>query len=308
MIVNRYEFAEAPVELIERLAENYFFSSSGFAGLWRAMGGRPVYWIAEENGSPIAILPGVEFGKGIFRRFQAMPNGCYARVLFTDDYGLEGPVSTILLFTRILQENYLRVFISDFYRSFNITGGVEIKSHATHIVDISSRDWEPPDQKLRQQIHKAEREELVVEKFDNAKHIDGFLNLVKLHEKRRLTKSRYTPEFFEALAELSLVDTRIKWIWCESDHEPVSSHIFFREGDSLLHWQMYYDESKSHLQATKLIPYRAAKEATNEGIKHLNLGASPPHAEGAEFYKSKWGGEVVQYNCYEHKSFLGNFF
>jgi lipid II:glycine glycyltransferase (peptidoglycan interpeptide bridge formation enzyme) len=128
-----------------------------------------------------------------------------------------------------------------------------------------------------------------------------------LHEIRRNTNSRCTQVFFKALAQLALTDDRIKWVWCQHENKPVASSIFFREGISILHWQMYYDESMSHLQATKLIPYLAAKQAARQGIEFLNLGASPPGAGGAEFYKSKWGGEIFNYNTYVYKSFLGRF-
>jgi hypothetical protein len=307
MIVKRYELADAPAELIDRLAGDYIFSTTSFARMWRAHGGKPVYWIAEENGTPKAIMPGVEFGRGIFRRLQSMPNGCYGRILTNNDNDLKTAEVSMLILMRIIQFGYMKFYLHDFHKSFGVISGIKSKECTTQLVDISNPGWEPPDGKLRQQIHKAERENLSIKKFEADRDMEGFLKLVGFHEKRRSVKSLYGRTFFEALAELARQDNRIKWMWCEIDKAAVSSHIFLREGNSIIHWQMYYDESRSQLQATKLIPYKVAKEAQDEGIKYLNLGASPPEAEGAEFYKSKWGGEIYKYSCYEHKNGLGKF-
>ena len=305
MNVRRLELADAPIELIDRWAGSYFFSSTPFAKLWASVGGTPVYWIGDENGKTLAILPGVEFGKGIFRRFQSMPNGCYTRFLCSEaeqDYSID---CSNQLVDSLIRAGYARVYINDFHNLIVNPGDYRVEQCATYLVDISSPDWEPPDSKLRQQIHKSQREGLQIVPFDASRYMHDFMELVRLHERRRKAASKYTRAFFEALAELSGKDDRIKWVWCAHDKKPVASSIFFREGNSIIHWQMYYDEAMSHFQATKLIPYLVAKEAQKKGIKKLNLGASPPEAEGAEFYKSKWGGEKYSYNCYIHKTFLG---
>ncbi len=305
MNVKRYEFADAPVELIDRLAGNYFFSSTAFTRLWGSMGGIPVYWIAEEGGKIIAILPGVEFGKGIFRRFQSMPNGCYGRILFNSVEEARQQEIAVSITDRIIAEKYVKAFLTDFHKAIKNSSGYKIQEYVIYLVDISSADWEPPDSKLRQQIHRAGRENMSIAPFNASRHLSTFMRLVNLHERRRQTESGYTQEFFEALAELAVRDKRINWVWCEHDGRAVASHIFFTEGDSLMHWQMYYDEALSHLQATKLIPYLVSKQAVKNGIKYLNLGLSPAGAEGAEFYKSKWGGEKYEYNGYVYKNFLG---
>jgi len=305
MKVKRCVWHDAPIELIDRLAGNYFFSSTAFAKLWESMGGQPVYWLVEENGQIIAILPGVEFGAGIFRRFQSMVDGCYSRIL-----GDELPNQVCLIVAEQLADHlssagYVKVFINDFYNFFSSRPNFVAEPSLTHLVDISALDWAPPDSKLRQQIHQAERQGLKIEPFDAARHMPGFMKLVRLHEKRRNINSRYHQKFFEALAETFLNDDRIIWVWCEHEGKPAESSIFFREGAALIHWQMYYDEALSHLQATKFIPYKIAKDAALKGMKSLNLGVSPAGAEGAEFYKSKWGGSAYTYNTYVYNNFLG---
>ncbi len=307
MNVTRCVLPDAPIELIDRLAGYYFFSSTAFAKLWESMGGKPVYWVVEGNGRTIAILPGVEFGTKMFRRFQTMPNGCYGQILYNDLAETSREAVSACMISRIRNEKYAKIFINDFHSTCADAPGYNVQGCSTYVVDISSPDWQPPDSKLRQQIHKAEKEGIEIVPFSPTRHISGFMQLVTLHEERRKVKSLYNLPFFETLADSSLKDDRVQWVWCESDNKPVASSIFIREGNSILHWQMYYDESLSHLQATKLIPYWVARESAKKGTMFLNLGASPPEAEGIEQYKSKWGGEVFHYNCYVHKTLLGRF-
>ncbi len=250
-------------------------------------------------------MTGVEFGQGPFKSFQAMPNGCYSKLLIADDIDLDLSNAIELIGDLIKAKDYRKTIITDFYGSCTGLKGFKSKEHETNLVDISAADWMPPDSKLRQQIRKAASEAVEIENFDSGQHLDGFMKLVKLHEKRRSLKSKYNQRFFEALGEIAKKDKRVIWKRCERDGQPAASSIFFREGDSIIHWQMYYDEKFSHLQPTKYIPYTVAREAAATGIQYLNLGATPVGAKGAGFYKSKWGGKAVQYKCYTHKNWLG---
>ncbi|MCP4634501.1 MAG: hypothetical protein GY855_16355, partial [candidate division Zixibacteria bacterium] len=52
-----------------------FFLSTQFASLWRAKKGEPLYYLDEEDGAIKAGIGGVVFGKGLFKRFDSMPDG-----------------------------------------------------------------------------------------------------------------------------------------------------------------------------------------------------------------------------------------
>jgi len=300
---------DSPKETIDSLSLNHFFSSTNFAELWRTVGGSPVCCLLQSDGRTVVCLTGVEFGQGPFKSFQSMPNGCYSKLLISEEADINLSNAIELIAELIKSKSYRKTIITDFDGSWTDLKGFKSQEYETIMVDISAADWMPPDSKLRQQIRKAEREGIEIEKFDSDQHLDGFLRLVKLHETRRGVRSKYNRRFFEALSEIAKKDKRVIWKWCERDGQPAASSIFFREGfregDSIIHWQMYYDEKFSHLQSTKYIPYQVAREAAAAGIKYFNLGATPVGAEGARLYKSKWGGEAVPYKCYTHKNWLG---
>lgn len=298
---------DSPEDFIDNQAQDYFFSSTNFARLWRAAGGNPVCLLFQTGGENAACMTAVEFGIGPFKTFQAMPNGCYSRLLVADKNELDMTTAAKQIGEAVRSKGYRKSIITDFYGHYPSLNGFESIEYETLLVDISDKDWQPPDSKLRQQIRKAVSEGIEVVDFELDRHIDGFMKLVKLHEKRRREKSKYDKKFFTALAVIAKIDKRLIWKYCERDGTPVASSIFFREGDSLIHWQMYYDEKFSNLQATKYIPYSVARESAGLGIKYLNLGVTPAGALGADFYKSKWGGNSVSYKCYTHNNVLGKF-
>ncbi|UCG63080.1 MAG: GNAT family N-acetyltransferase [Candidatus Zixiibacteriota bacterium] len=306
MEIRRFLLSEIPTDQIEPLITDSFFASPGFLNLWRLRGGVGVWWTAWMDKVLAAVLPGVEFGKGPLRRLYSTPNGCYGRLCFVPDIG-EHDRKRIAseIMKAIAGSGYMKVFISDFYKCFEVSGGFRSEQCETRLVDISEPSWRPAQKKLRQNISRAEREGIVLERFDGKKHFAGFLKLVRLSEQRIGVRKKYSPEFFRALEELSWRDDRIRWVYSEHEEMPMASSIFLVEGDSLLHWHVYFDESLAHLQATKYIIFTTAQQSAADGVRYLNMGASPENAEGVHMFKEKWGGKLFRYNCHFKKSWLG---
>lgn len=308
MNVKRQPLSDLDGSLLEKSARRSLFGSPGFAKIWETVGGRIVYWTAREDGRLVGALPGLEFGRFPFKRFQSMPDGCYAFLLgdFADESARVRVADEIL--SGILKGGYLKVHINDFYKLFSNDKRVETITHRTTLVDISSPDWQPPDKKIQSEIRKAERENIVVQKFSPGEQMDRFLILMERSEKKHGRKPKYSRQFFEALAKLAESDSRVRWSWIEIDREAVCSHINFAEGEMLLNWQVYFDRRFSTHKPNQLLLYRAAREAAGEGIKYLNLGLSPSDAEGLLSYKRKWGGYEVSYPCLVRKAGIGKLF
>jgi len=287
------------------LIADSFMASPEFAFVWKSLGGKPVYWTAEDAGNVVAIMPGIEFGVSPLLRFASMPNGCYGGLFTKRDNSINRETVGGLILNAVADYGYAKIHIYDFKSLLPTSEHFSVVPCETNLVDISDPDWQPPDKKLRQQIRKAEKEGIEVQQFDSDLHLSGHLNLVHKFEQRTEQKSKYTPEFFSELASLTDRDDRMQWFWCEHDGHPVSSNIFIVEGDHLLHWQAYFDDTYSFLQPAKYIPYIAARNAAQDGIRYLNLGASPEGVKGVSFYKAKWGGVSFHYNCLKRLKGLG---
>lgn len=307
MRVVRYPSSHISADTIAPLIGDSFFGSVGFANLWCTLGGKPVYWLVEQGDRILAILPGVEFGIKPLKRFYAMPAGCYARLFYNPDITVDREQTARMVLEALADRRYARLFIYDFYKSMPANSKFDIQTRTTTLVDVSDPNWQPPERNLRQEIRKAAQEGIHIEAFDSDKHFSGFLHLVRLSEKRIGHKCEYSAKFFKALATLAEGDKRVRWVWCERQGEAVSSHIFLIEHDSLLFWQMYFDKALTFLKPNQYVPFTTAKRLAREGVKWLNFGTSPENAPGVAFYKSRWGGEIYDYNCYVMKRGLGRF-
>lgn len=269
------------------------------------MGGTPTYLAVEDEGRVVACLPGVEFGLKLIKRFQAMPNGCYAQLLVDPMYAERREVLGHAVLDYLASSGYVKAYITDFYDHFGIDERFDREPTSTLLVDIRDPEWEPPDRKTCQQIRKGVREGRRIERFDWNRHHANFMYLMHSSANRLGREPSYKPDFFRALAQLADTDDRIRWVWMEHDGTPVASSIFLVEGKQLLHWQVYFDEEYGHLQPNKLIPFLMAREWAAQGGHYLNLGASPADVPGVAEYKAKWGGETSAFDTLVRRSGMG---
>ena len=157
----RCTLAQLSPTIIDRLNAISFFSSIGFARLWRNQGGREIYWVTEDEGKVLAVLPGVEFGIMPFRRFQSMPDGCYAELVMLSKDGDDRHRAAHSTWQAIVKAGYFRVHLTDYWGDFSGIENAEETECKTLLVTIPDSNWEPPDKKIRSEIRKAEREAVV---------------------------------------------------------------------------------------------------------------------------------------------------
>ncbi|MHB8077763.1 MAG: GNAT family N-acetyltransferase [Candidatus Krumholzibacteriia bacterium] len=280
---------------VDRLAGRRFFASSGFAALWRHRGGRPVVWLVESDGRVAAALPGVEFGRGPLARFQSMPDGCYGGLLLDPDLAADRlPIGRAVM-SALARHHYVKACVFDFYGTIAdpapFGGGWE----ETTLLDIAVPGWLPPDRKLNDQIRKAEREGIGLERFDWLRHGEKFLPLMAGTEQRHGRRPAYGADFFRALAALADADERVQWVWCEHGGRAACSHIYFLEDGVLQGWQIYFDKRFSFLKPNQYIRFTMCRRMAARGVGRLNLGGTPENAPGLAAYKRRWGGQPYRY-------------
>ena len=304
MQVVRTKAGDLPTDIISRINSGPFMSSVGFARVWESVGGRAVYWTFQENNEIVAAFPGVEFGQGPLMRFQSMPDGCYGAPLILADTNDRASVIHALV-KGVADAGYLKTYLIDFSSTLGALDGFAATEVSTLIVDGLDSDWQPPDKKLQSELRKAEREGINIERFDRTRHFAGLISLVKATESRHGRSPRYPPVYYEALAKLAEQDDRVVWLHVEHEKQAAASHIYFIEGDQLLHWQAYFDKKFSFLKPNPALMSAAIEVAVQRGITKLNMGATPLDAASLAAYKEKWGGHEYRYLCYEKRSWLG---
>lgn len=305
MKVTRLTADQIDEDVLESLTGDSLLQSKPFASLWECTAGKVIFWAAWQDSEIVALLPGVEFGMRPMRRFQAMPDGLGGGILMRSQNTTLHDQATGAILKAVAEAGYLKVYITDFDNRLKLPSDYSLLPCSTTLVDISDADWMPPDRKLQSELRKAEREQVIIQPFRPESHLKDFTILMEATERRHERKPKHTARFFEALAKLDATDDRIIWLWCEQDGHPVVSHICLVDGKTALHWQVCYDKAYSFLKANQYMLLQLISRLKKLGVTHLNLGASPPDAEGLIEYKSKWGGERYEYNCYVYKSWLG---
>jgi hypothetical protein len=303
--ISKLPSRDVPPEAAERLLGGYFFASPGFARVWAAKGGRAVTWMAEDAGRVAALLPGVEAGHGPLRRFMSMPDGCYGGVFCAETSPADRRRLAAALLDAVAAGGYPRAHVYDFYGSVDEAPSFEVLPCAATVVDLPDASWQPGDPKLRSQIRKAEREGIRVQAFDWDRHHAPFLRLVAASERWHGHPPRYRPAFYEALARLARVDARVHWLWCARDGRAAASHIYFVEHGALQAWQTYFDREFSFLKPNQYMRFALCRALAAQGIRRLNLGATPPGASGLAYYKARWGGSLLSYNSFVRRSPVG---
>ena len=302
MKVEKIRTDELPPQASYKLTEATLLGSPGFARVWREAGGLDVCWCVVDSGEITTVMTGVEFRRKPLIRFQSMPDGLYCRPV-TLRGGSSAEANQALL-AALAKAGYARIYINDFERRFEYAHGFKVIDGATSLVDIAA-DWQPPDTTMRSELRKAEREGVKVTPFDAGRHLAQFVELAGRTEHRHGREPKYTAAFYRHLAVVAFHEPRIRWFVVEHGQRLAASHIYFIEGSMLLHWQACFDKEFSFLKPNQWLTYSIARQAAAGGVRTLNLGASPPEAEGLASYKSHWGGRPFNYPCLQRHSFTG---
>lgn len=276
-----------------------------FAGLWTTHGGVPVLWVCEDPDCGSVSLAGVEFGRGLLTRFQALPESCFCELLYTETEMPRRDRVTAGLMDAIREHNYARAVVSNYFGQMTEPPRWRSQQLVTQIIDIASTDWEPPDATLRSEIRKAQREPLTIEEFDSERHFSAFMALAELTAARQKRHLRFRREFFVELARLAEQTDTVVWRFCHANGIPVASHIYLVYGDDALYWQAYADRGLSTLKANQWLLYETIRMLHARGVRRINLGMSPPGADSLERYKEAWGAQLVNYLQFECRNWLG---
>jgi len=304
MQVRKHVSSDLPTEVIAWLDKQTLLGSRNFATLWETLGGKSVYWACYDGDRCMGLLPSVQFGRGRLARLQAMPDGLYARVHFSE-IGCDRQKIVRMILAAMTEAGYARVYVNDYYRQFPDHPGFDVQESRTSLVNVDMEEWQPPDKKLQSEIRKAQREDVVAREFALETDFHRFVDLMRHTEKRHGRKPKYPSEFYHALARLAMQDARMRWLVCDCDGQLAASHIYLVEDDQLLHWQAFFDKEYSRLKPNQAIMFAVVSEMKSRGIRFLNLGATPEYAATLLDYKEKWGGETYGYPCLVRKSWLG---
>jgi lipid II:glycine glycyltransferase (peptidoglycan interpeptide bridge formation enzyme) len=302
------ELASSVCDILEGFSP---YTSPRFLSVLEREFGEAGYFLVRSGDEVLAALPAVEIvGTGFFRRMQALVDGLPAPLWIAPDCQEDHAVVQRTVVEAISTRNLVKAVVTDFENIFEYQGAT-VTAQSTSLIDLSTtsraENTYPPDNTLRSEIAKAARDGVTVVPLDYDRHMNELGRLIVQTEERHGRKSRYTGELWHGFAWLAKIDPRFRLYCVAQGNALAAAHVFIVDRDTALNWQIYFDKKFSSLKPNQAITAFAIEKFRSEGVKYLNLGATPPEAIGVLDYKKKWGGSEYRYRTLEFRSWLGRF-
>lgn len=148
--------------------------------------------------------------------------------------------------------------------------------------------WDRLDRKVRNQVRKAEKSELTVERGGDER-LDEFY-AVFARNMRDLGTPVYAKRFFEVV--LRTFPDQARLIVVHLRHAPVAAGLTFRSREMIeIPWASSIREYNS-LCPNHLLYWHAIDSAVTEGCETFDFGRSTPH-EGTYKFKEQWGAQPL---------------
>jgi FemAB-related protein (PEP-CTERM system-associated) len=292
-VSSRLEVIE--VEEAERTAWNAFVgaepSASGYhAWGWRTVlertfGHTCVYLAARRNGRLEGVLPLVEIRSRLFgRTLTSLPFVNYGGVLTSSQSVAEALLEAARDTAR--QRQCRHVELRHVERRFP---DLPCKAHkVAMLLPLQPTMWEAIDRKVRNQIRKAEKSGLTVER-GGASLLPEFY-AVFARNMRDLGTPVYSPRLFDEVLRAFPERTRIVVVRLKG--RAVAAGLTFRTASTVeVPWASSIRDF-NNLCPNHLLYWHVIESAVAEGIKVLDFGRSTPH-EGTYKFKEQWGARPV---------------
>jgi hypothetical protein len=122
------------------------------------------------------------------------------------------------------------------------------------------------------------------------------LELLHEHVAVKQKKRKLDDDFYRALLQLTSFDgANIVFAGAEADGRPLACHVYFRSQTDCFYFDGFASDEGMKKLANYYIVDRMIDHCRGQGIKRLNLGASPGGDQGLIRFKEGWGAEAVKY-------------
>ena len=252
----------------------------------RSFGHGDVYLMARDaDGAVRGVLPLVDIKSWLFgRTMTSLPFVNYGGVVADDDVVARALVDAATEQARA--RGCRHVELRHFARRFL---DLPCKQHkVTMRLALGPGMWERLDRKVRNQVRKAEKSELTIDR--GGIELIGEFYAVFARNMRDLGTPVYARRFFEEV--LRAFPDRARVLVVRLKGAPIAAGITYRTGTLIeVPWASSVREHNA-LCPNHLLYWRAVETAVEEGCELFDFGRSTPD-EGTYKFKEQWGAEPV---------------
>jgi len=162
------------------------------------------------------------------------------------------------------------------------------------------QEWRPEliSKKLRRDVRKSERSELIVSEAAEPRVGDKLYEMYSRTVKRRGGAIRYNAAYFRELIKLAKVQPRLRVLIAEDGTEIAGFVVIARHGNTAYYLHGGANPMYQRFSPSDLLLNSAIHRAQQEGSQHFNLMASPSSQPSLVRYKEKWGGITRELKTY----------
>jgi CelD/BcsL family acetyltransferase involved in cellulose biosynthesis len=270
------------------------------------VGAEALFLCGNADGRLVAGMPAIITKRYGVTSFDSMPNHTYGSVIFADDLSAEAKAGFVDHVTAYLNEHrFSRITITDF--AGQLTSGERLKLDCgrsfTHMIRIDSIHDLEPHQRIKRDLRIGSKADTEIVRIRDREDIDDFYRLYDLTESRHgRRRPLYRRGFFHALADVMGESDMLYWPGLMVEGRMIASQINFIYGDTMINWRVVSDYDWRRYKPNQVLLYDAIEKASAKGVTQINLGASPPEAEGLIAYKERWGGAKTEFDIYSYRS------
>ena len=251
----------------------------------RTFGHRSVYLIARAQGQVQGVLPVVDIRSRLFgRSMTSMPFVNYGGVLASSEAAARALLDAAVVEARARGSSHIE--LRHFVRRFD---ALPVKQHkVTMRLPLAAGMWERLDRKVRNQVRKAEKSQLVATQ-GGVELVEEFYR-VFARNMRDLGTPVYSRRLFEDV--LAAFPGRARLTVVRLGAVPVAAGLSYRTGPMTeVPWASSVRDYNS-LCPNHLLYWRIIESAQAEGCETMDFGRSTPD-EGTYKFKEQWGAAPV---------------
>jgi len=260
---------------------------------------RAVFLCGFEGETLVAGMPAVITRRYGSESFYSMPDGTYGAPIFSDLCPDENRRAYIGYLDEYFKKSaFSKILIADFSGNLKDWSGRNLQRtrHFTHIVSLENPEAYRPRPNVESHLRTGRKRPSEIITIGHPSQIDDFYRLYCLTRKRHNGGPGRTKGFFEAVIRHLGTTDKLYWTAMEAEGQMIGSQIHFLHGDTLFNWQTVSDYDMRQYKPSQMLMHDAIEMAAENGLSKINLGASPPDAEGLIMYKEGWQGVRTEYD------------
>lgn len=281
------------------------YHTAEWAGLWPAAFPffRAAFLVECQDGRYLAGMPVVIRGRFPLARIYSMPMGTYGGLLVRA--GLEGRTEDRFLglmgALKALRPCLTEVVDFEGRHAFLSKHGFAQRQAKTHMVDLNVQKGISKQKAKRGAVQSSKRGVAVRDLTDQA-DLAQCHRLLAERDRSFGQATKYPPAFFQRLWQDLAPLGRARIGLATIDSRIIGFTADLAYGDTVTYWDGATAPEHRSLRPADALIQATIDWGLGKGCRWLNLGGSPPGAEGLVRFKESWGGQERSYPVYTRQA------